>query len=264
MKRFLILITIFLSIFLSSCKQQDELMLIAGSTLESSGFLDYIIPMFEEEYDIDVSVITMGSGAALELGAAGNADVLLIHDKASEIIFVEEGYGEKRNDVMYNDFIFVGSCNDTFTNIVDMLDYIYTNEVSFYSRGDLSGTNVKEIGLWESNGYDTSTFGDWYNETGQGMSATLLMTGLQQGCTLSDRASFLMMENQVEGLNILFEDPALLINQYGVVKISEDLHNRNAEQADLFYDWIISPEIQTIIGEFKINDSDVFTPNGGE
>jgi len=264
MKRILIILTASLSFFLISCDKQEELMLIAGSTLESSGFLEYLIPVFEDEFNIDVSVVTLGSGAALELGAAGNADILLIHDKASEIIFVNDGFGEKRNDVMFNDFIFVGSCTETYTDINDMLDYIFTNEVTFYSRGDLSGTHVKEMGLWETNGYDIDTFGDWYNETGQGMSQTLLMTGLKEACTLTDRATFYMMENQVDNLNILFENPELLVNQYGVVKINENLHNRNPEPADLFYEWILTNEIQDFIGDFKINDSNVFNPNGGE
>jgi len=264
MKKLLIILSTILTLFLSSCNKQEELMLIAGSTLESSGFLDYLIPVFEDEFNIDVSVVTMGSGAALELGAAGNADILLIHDKASEITFVNDGFGEKRNDVMYNDFIMVGSCSNTFTNITDMLSYIYTNESLFYSRGDLSGTHVKEIGLWESNGYDIDTFGDWYNEIGQGMSQTLLMTGLKEACTLTDRATYYMMINQVDNLNILFEDSELLINQYGVVKVSEHLHNRNANPADLFYDWILTDEIQDFISEFEINGSSVFNPNGGE
>jgi tungstate transport system substrate-binding protein len=262
MKKLLIIFTTVLTVFLGSCSNDNELILFAGTTLEGSGFLEYILPHFEEKYDIDVSVIALGTGAALELASTGNADILFVHDSSAELQFIEDGYGVKRDDVMYNDFIFVGPLGTAFDSVEDTLAYISNGEHTFYSRGDLSGTHMKELYIWETSGYNPSTFGSWYNETGQGMSATLSMTNLNaDSFTLVDRATYLMMTNESFNLTAVYDDFDSMLNQYGIVLVNSDLHSRDTTNANLFYDWILSEEAQILIAAFRIDNQTVFYVN---
>lgn len=259
MKRILLLTTLLLTVFLSSCNK-EELILVTTSTLDNSGFLEYIIPYFEEEYDVKVKVVALGTGAALEMGEMGEADVLFVHDYDSEMIFMDAGFGEKRSNVMYNHFLFVGPTTTDLDSVEDTLAYIYDNELSFYSRGDASGTHMKELKQWDTYGYDVSTFGNWYKETGQGMGTTLTMTSLSEYYTLTDIATFCAMEDNLD-LEVVYEDSTELINQYGVIKVNPDLHNRDDSNANLFYDWLIRSDVQDLISEYTICDLQLFYPN---
>ena len=154
-------------------RSKEELLLVTTTSLDNSGFLEYILPFFEEEYGVHVKVVARGTGAALALGAEGQADVLFVHDYDSEMIFMNAGYGEKRADVMYNHFLIVGPKALNLGSVEATLEHIYSNELEFYSRGDSSGTHLKELSQWEMFDYDVSSFGDWYQETGQGMGSTL-------------------------------------------------------------------------------------------
>lgn len=259
MKKVLLLMTLLLTIFLSSCNK-EELILVTTTSLDNSGFLEYIIPFFEEEYDVKVKVVALGTGAALELGRMGEADVLFTHDYDSEMLFMNEGYGDKRSNVMFNHFLIVGPTALDKGSVEATFAYIYDNQLDFYSRGDFSGTHMKELKQWDLFGYDVSTFGDWYKETGQGMGTTLNMTSLSGYYTLTDIATFCAMDDNLE-LEVAYEDVNELLNQYGVMKVNSDLHNRDDKNADLFYDWIIRSDVQDLIADFSMCGMQMFYPN---
>lgn len=261
MKKVLLLTTLFLTIFLSSCKK-EELLLVTTTSLDNSGFLEYILPYFEEEYGVNVKVVARGTGAALALGAEGQADVLFVHDYDSEMVFMDAGYGEKRSDVMYNHFLIVGPTALNKGSVEETLDYIYDNSLEFYSRGDNSGTHLKELSQWELFGYDASTFGNWYQETGQGMGSTLSMAALDDHYTLADIATFCAMKDTLD-IEVAYEDVNELVNQYGIIKVNPDLHNREDKNADLFYDWIQRADVQILISEYIMCDLQMFYPNAG-
>jgi len=258
MKKIWILISVIFVLFLSSCKK-EELLIVTTTSLDNSGLLAYIIPAFEEEYDVKVNIVALGTGAALELGEMGEADILLVHDYQRELIFMNNGFGEKRHDVMYNDFIIVGPTALTATTLEDVCSEIYLNH-SFYSRGDNSGTHSKELSLWAQFNYDVEIFENWYLETGQSMGATLTMASLSGYYTLSDRATYLSMKDNLD-LVIAYHNREELQNQYGVIKVNPTLHNRDDTNADLFYDWIISPETQALIATYEKYGEQLFFPN---
>lgn len=246
---------------LTGCKQ-EELLVVTTTSLENSGLLAYIIPAFEEEYDIKVKIVAVGTGAALELGRLGEADILLVHDMERELDFVQEGYGEKRDNIMYNDFILVGPHSLQSTTLQSVLQEI-VDSYSFYSRGDESGTHAKELYLWSVYGFDVSSFGEWYKETGQSMGSTLTMTSLSGYFTLSDRSTYLSMKESLD-LVIVYENREELQNQYGVIKVNSELHNRDEQLADLFYNWIIREDTQQLINSYSIHDEQLFFGNAGE
>jgi len=258
MKRLLMVISLLFIFTLSSCAKK-ELIIVTTTSLDNSGLLEYILPYFEEEYGIFVKVVALGTGAALEMGEMGEADILLVHAYESEVEFVNNGFGEKRHNIMYNDFIIVGPLDLEVTTIEEALAII-VSDYDFYSRGDNSGTHTKELSIWDEYGYDVSDFDDWYKETGQGMGSTLTMTSLSGYYTLSDRATYLSMKETLN-LVIAYENKEELKNQYGVIKVNPKLHNRNEEYADLFYDWIIRDDIQDLIGTYIKYEEQLFYPN---
>jgi len=170
------------------------------------------------------------------------------------------GYGEKRSDVMFNHFLIVGPSALNLDSVEATLAHIYNNELEFYSRGDSSGTHLKELSQWKMYGYDVSTFGDWYQETGQGMGSTLSMSALDDHFTLVDIATFCAMQDALDN-EVAYEDVNELVNQYGVIKVSPDLHNRDDKNADLFYEWILRDDVQVLISEYKMCDLQMFYPN---
>ena len=176
-----------------------------------------------------------------------------------EVEYVNNGYGEKRHNIMYNDFVIVGPVHLDTETLEDTLSVI-KEDYNFYSRGDNSGTHVRELSIWEEYDYDVSSFGDWYNETGQGMGATLSMTSLSGYFTMSDRATFYAMKDNLD-LVIAYENKEELENQYGIILVNPDLHNRDTEYAELFYNWIIREDIQELISTYIIDDEQLFYPN---
>ena len=258
MRKLLILCLLGLTFSLSAC-EQEELLIVTTTSLDSSGFLEFILPYFEEEYNVNVKVVAVGTGAALELGGMGEADIVFVHDYASEMEFMNDGFGEKRNNVMYNDFLFVGPTDIPSDTLEQTLQEIHDN-YTFYSRGDNSGTHMKELSIWNQFDYDVTTFGEFYKETGQSMGSTLSMTSLSGYYTLVDRATYCAMADTVNLIPV-YENPTELMNQYGVIKVNPELHNRNDENADLFYNWIIRNDIQDLIATYKINDMQLFFPN---
>jgi tungstate transport system substrate-binding protein len=252
-------------------KQSGSIILSTTTSTENSGLLDAILPDFKEKTGIDVKVVAVGTGKALAMGRDGEADVLLVHAKPSEEEFVSEGHGTERFDVMYNDFVLVGSKDDAAklkelspNDIVKALGIIKEGEHKFVSRGDDSGTNKKELALWKLN--DITPEGEWYVSTGQGMGATLGVANESLGYTLTDRATYLSMKENLD-LEIIVEGDEKLFNQYGVIPVNPDKSDKiNADGAKQFVDWILSDETQKLISEFgtKKFGQPLFTPNANK
>jgi len=243
--------------------EPSKIVLASTTSTEDSGLFDELIPAFEAAHpEYQVEVIAVGTGAALELGRNGDADVLLVHAKASEEEFVAEGYGVERRDVMYNDFIIVGPADDPAAvteadSAAAALEAIVNDGSEFVSRGDDSGTHKKELAIWADAEIDPT--GDWYVEAGQGMGDVLTMTSERGSYTMTDRATFLSMQDVLE-LEIAFEGDAILFNQYGVLPVVD---TANTEGAEAFADWITSADAQDLIGEFGIEKfgEPLFVPN---
>jgi len=233
----------------------DELILATTTSTQDSGLLDALIPQFEKEHDYKVKTIAVGSGEALRLAGEGEADVVLAHSPKAEEDFMAAGNGESRLVVMHNDFIIVGPADDPAgikdaTNAGDAFKKIATAEALFLSRGDQSGTNTKELSLWTSAGIQPS--GTWYQETGQGMGATLNVASDKQGYTLSDRGTYLAQKANLD-LELLVEGDKALFNQYHVIVVDPKKHsNVNAEGARAFASFITSPTVQATIAQFGV------------
>jgi len=231
------------------------LILATTTSTQDSGLLDYLLPDFTAETGVEVSVIAVGSGQALQMGKDGDADVLLVHSPAAEKTFMDDGDGVRREDVMYNDFVIVGPEADPagitgMATAAEAFTAISTSGASFVSRGDDSGTHSKEKNIWKAAAIEPA--GDWYVSAGQGMGAVLTMSEELQGYTLSDRATYLAQTQTGLTLKILVEGDKLLLNPYGVIAVNpaknEKIQNDLANQ---FIDWLISVPVQQKIQDFK-------------
>ncbi|RQD71218.1 MAG: tungsten ABC transporter substrate-binding protein [Tindallia sp. MSAO_Bac2] len=279
-KNLIALLLILLLPFIAACGGADEslseeertsteIILATTTSTENSGLLDNILPDFEEKYGIDVMVVAVGTGAALQMGADGEADVLLAHATELEEELVAAGDTVERFDVMYNDFIVVGPAPDPAglkenaeADILTGFQLIAENEASFVSRADHSGTHIMELSLWEDSGVGEPS-GDWYIEAGQGMGDVIQMANELEGYTLTDRATYLSMLDTID-LEILLEGDEVLFNQYGVMAVNPDKGDHiNFPAAERFVDWILAPETQDLIAEFGIEEfgEPLFFPN---
>lgn len=242
--------------------------LASTTSTENSGLLGHLIPLFKSDSGIDVRVVAVGTGQAVRLARAGDADVVLIHHKPSEDALVADGYGVARHEVMYNDFVLVGPQDDPAgiagdTSILDALSEIAESRSAFASRGDDSGTHKAELGLWAAAGIelDQSSSLDWYRELGSGMGATLVTSVALGAHTLSDRATWTSFANK-DGHTILVEGDPLLFNQYAVILIDEDRHPHvKSEDGQAFIDWLLSDAGQQLIESFTIDGQQLFFPN---
>ena len=247
---------------------QDQSIVVASTTsTQDSGLFDHILPLFEEKTGIDVKVVAQGTGQALDTARRGDADVVFVHAKAQEEKFIEEGFGVKRFDVMYNDFVLIGPKGDPAgisgtKDIAAALTAIETKEAPFVSRGDKSGTHSAELRLWKAAGVDIEAVkGPWYKEIGQGMGAALNTASAMNAYVLSDRGTWLSFKNRGE-LDVVVEGDKRLFNQYGVMLVNPEKHpSVKAEAGQSFIDWLISPEGQAAIGEYKIDGQQLFFPN---
>lgn len=245
----------------------QSIMVQSTTSTQNSGLYDHLLPMFKERTGIQVNVVAVGTGQALENGRRGDGDVLLVHAKPAEEKFVAEGYGVLRRDVMYNDLVIVGPQRDPagVRGIKDApaaLKMIAETGAIFASRGDHSGTHKKELSLWRAAGIDpTQASGQWYRETGSGMGATL-NTGIgMDGYVLTDRATWISYKNKADHEILVEGDPALF-NQYGIILINPEKHpNVNVDAAQKFIDWILSQEGQSAIASFKVQGQQLFIPN---
>ena len=247
---------------------QDQSIVVASTTsTQDSGLFDHILPLFEAKTGIDVKVVAQGTGQALDTARRGDADVVFVHAKAQEEKFLEEGFGVKRFDVMYNDFVLIGPKSDPAgisgsKDIAAALTAIQTKGAPFVSRGDKSGTHSAELKLWKVAGVDIDAAkGPWYKEIGQGMGAALNTASAMNAYVLSDRGTWLSFKNRGD-LDIVVEGDKRLFNQYGVMLVNPEKHpSVKAEAGQSFIDWLISPEGQAAIGEYKIDGQQLFFPN---
>ena len=247
---------------------QDQSIVVASTTsTQDSGLFDHILPLFEEKTGIDVKVVAQGTGQALDTARRGDADVVFVHAKAQEEKFIEEGFGVKRFDVMYNDFVLIGPKGDPAgisgtKDIAAALTAIETKEAPFVSRGDKSGTHSAELRLWKAAGVDIEAAkGPWYKEIGQGMGAALNTASAMNAYVLSDRGTWLSFKNRGE-LDVVVEGDKRLFNQYGIMLVNPEKHpSVNAEAGQIFIDWLLSPAGQEMIGEYKIDGQQLFFPN---
>lgn len=250
--------------------EKGEIILSTTTSTRDSGLLDFLLPIFTEDTGIEVMTIAVGTGKALQMGRDGEADVLLVHAKADELKFVEEGHGTERHDVMYNDFILVGPEYDAAkstemiepgNNISEALKNISEKKLTFVSRGDDSGTHKKELSIWKSAKIEPA--GDWYLEAGAGMGDVLKIASEKQGYTITDRATYLSMKDDLD-LAIIVEGDTNLFNQYGVIPVNPDKNaNINNEGALEFMNWLISDKGQGLIKEYGVDKygEPLFIPN---
>jgi len=237
------------------------------TSTRDSGLFRHILPIFEKETGIQVRVVAVGTGQAIKNARNGDGDVLFVHAKPAEERFVAEGWGVKRYDVMYNDFVIVGPTNDPaqiagMTNAIAALKKIAASRSPFASRGDDSGTNKAELRLWKAAGVDVdAASGSWYRKTGSGMGATL-NTAIGMGAyTLSDRATWSSFKNKQNHRIEVQGDPRLF-NQYGVMLVNPQKHPEvKAQAGQAFIDWLISTEGQSAIASFRINGQQQFFPD---
>lgn len=269
MRKLILLLVMAFSLFsLVGCGagEPEVLRLATTTSTADSGLLDAILPAFEEENNARVDVVAVGTGQAIELGEAGDADVILVHARAREDAFIAEGHGMERFDVMYNDFVLVGPGDDPagvagMSTAAEALSAIAAGGAPFASRGDDSGTHTKELSLWEAAGVTPDPAGGWYNSLGQGMGETLTYANEAGAYTLTDRGTFLSMRDNLPNLIVVVggdsidgnADPALL-NPYGVIPVNPDKSEAiNNELATAFAEWITSPEVQEMIGQFGVD-----------
>ena len=244
---------------------------VASTTsTEQSGLFKHLLPTFEQKTAIQVRVVALGTGQALDLARRGDADVVLVHAKAAEEQFLSEGHGVRRFPVMYNDFVIIGPKADPAriaggNDTLDAFRKIKNAGAPFVSRGDRSGTHIAEVSFWTMAGVDIAAEkGPWYRETGQGMGPALNTASSMNAYLLADRATWLAFRNRGE-LAILVEGDTRLMNQYGVMLVNPERHpSVKRAEGQAFIDWLVSPEGQAAIAAYEIGGEQLFFPNAGD
>ncbi len=252
-----------------SAHAQERFITVASTTsTEQSGLFAHLLPAFERESGILVRVVALGTGQALDLARRGDADVVFVHDKVAEEKFVAEGFGVKRQEVMYNDFVLIGPQNDPAKaagkDILAGLRQIEAAKAPFVSRGDKSGTHAAELRYWKAAGIDiTAAKGPWYKDTGSGMGPALNTASSMNAYLLADRGTWLNFKNRGD-LGIVVEGDKQLFNQYGVILVNPAKH-AHIKQADgqKLIDWVVSTAGQKTIADYKIGGEQLFFPNAG-
>jgi tungstate transport system substrate-binding protein len=247
---------------------QEKFIVVASTTsTEQSGLFGYLLPVFQKKTGIQVRVVALGTGQALDLARRGDADVVFVHARAAEEKFLAEGHGVRRFDVMYNDFVLIGPRADPAKvsgagDILDALKKIKAAGAPFVSRGDRSGTHIAELDLWKQAGINIAAEkGPWYRDTGQGMGPALNTAAAMNAYILADRGTWISFRNRGE-LAIVVEGDKRLFNQYGVMLVNPAKHpNVKKDLGQAFVDWVISPEGQKTIAEYKIGGEQLFFPN---
>lgn len=246
----------------STQQAKGTIILATTTSTYDSGLLDYLLPIFEEKHRIEVKVIPVGTGQAIELGRRGDADVILVHSPEDEERFVAESFGIERHCVMYNDFVIVGPKDDPAgiknTSVIVALEKVADTDSIFISRGDNSGTHKRELILWKVVGIEEK--GSWYIETGTGMGQTLLVASEKGGYTLSDKATYMSMKDRLD-LAILVSGARLLLNPYSIIVVNPEKNpGVNHRGAERLVQWITSNEGQALIGNFTKNSEQLFIP----
>ena len=251
----------------ASRRETVTIRLATTTSTENSGLLDVLLPAFNRETGITVQVMSMGTGKALRTAANGDCDVVLVHARSAEEKFVADGHGVNRRDVMYNDFVLLGPARDPAKvrgagTAAKALQRIATAKATFCSRGDDSGTHKKEMSLWQAANI-AQPDGAWYQETGQGMGATLTVANEKQAYLLVDRGTYIAYRGKLE-LTVLCEGDAALHNPYGVIAVNPAQHEHvNVDAAMKFIDFLTSPTGQEIIGTYRVDGEILFHPHKG-
>ncbi len=242
----------------------EEFILASTTSTQNSGLYDHLLPMFEADTGIKVKVIAVGTGQAIRIAKNGDADALLVHHRPSEDAFLNDGFGSKRFDVMYNDFVIVGPSDDPAglqgaTDLKDAMSRLIQTQAPFISRGDESGTHSRELSLWAAPSIMPK--GEWYREIGAGMGAALNMAAAVEAYTLSDRGTWLSFGNK-SNLTVLYERDRALLNPYGLLLLNQTrFPHVNVQGAAKFAEWITSPKGQKAIGDFRVGNAQLFCPN---
>ena len=256
----------------SSLMAKDSLMMATTTSTDNTGLLDYLAPKFEKDTGINLKWVATGTGKALKMGGNCDVDILFVHAPTSEKKFINTGYGVNRNQVMYNDFIIIGPKEDS-AKVLGMtpseaLNQIKSKEAKFFSRGDNSGTNKKELSLWKNANVDAKSASNWYVQTGQGMLRTINMAAEKGGYTMTDRGTWIKYMDQkgdANSMKIVVEGDKSLFNQYSVVSINKDkCSNVKPKLAQKFTNWIVSDKTQKIIADFRLLGQALFIPNANK
>ncbi len=250
--------------------QQKYITVASTTSTEQSGLFRHLLPMFDKKTGIQVRVVALGTGQALDMGRRGDADVVFVHARPLEEKFVAEGYGVRRYEVMYNDFVLIGPKLDPARvaggkDAVRAFQRIHQTKAAFVSRGDRSGTHFAELELWKGAGIDVAREkGAWYRETGSGMGPALNTASGMNAYILADRGTWLSFKNRGE-LGIAVEGDKRLFNQYGIILVNPARHlGVKRELGQAFIDWVISSEGQDAIAAYKIGGEQLFFPNAGQ
>lgn len=250
----------------SATAQQDFITVASTTSTEQSGLFKHLLPAFRQKTKIEVRVVAVGTGQALDMGRRGDCDVVFVHDPVAEKKFVDEAYGAYYRQVMYNDFVLIGPKADPAKaggkDIVSALKKIFDAKAVFVSRGDKSGTHAAELRLWKMAGIDIAARkGPWYRETGSGMGPALNTASAMNAYVLADRGTWLSFRNRGE-LAVLVEGDNPLFNQYGVMLVNPAKHAHVKRAAGRrFIDWLVSPEGQRTIAGYRIGGEQLFFPN---
>jgi tungstate transport system substrate-binding protein len=255
----------------TSAQEEKSIVVSSTTSTQDSGLFGHILPLFKQKTGIEVKVVAQGTGQALDTGRRGDADVVFVHAKSAEEKFLAEGEGVKRYPVMYNDFVLIGPKSDPagikgMKDVAKALQTIKEKQAPFISRGDRSGTHIAELSLWNKDaGIDIEKDkGAWYKSIGQGMGAALNTAGASNAYVLSDRGTWLSFKNKGD-LQILVEGDKRLFNQYGVILVNPAKHpNVKKDLGQQFIDWLVSPEGQKAIANYKINGEQLFYPNASD
>ena len=250
---------------------QDKSIVVASTTsTQDSGLFEYLLPLYKRKTGVTVKVIAQGTGQALDTGRRGDADVVFVHAKSAEEKFLAEGQSAKRYPVMYNDFVLIGPRTDpagikAMKDVAKAMQSIKDHQASFISRGDRSGTHIAELQLWKDAGIDIENDkGFWYKSIGQGMGAALNTAAASSAYVLSDRGTWINFKGKGD-LAIQVEGDKRMFNQYGVMLVSPAKHpNVKADLGQQFIDFLVSPEGQKDIADYKINGQQLFYPNADD
>ena len=262
-KKFKFFLTLLLLFFVSETLQANKIIVASTTSTYDTGLLNLINDKFYNKFNVRVQVLSLGTGQAIRTAQDGNAEILLVHHKSSEIEFMNEGYGLERYEIMYNDYILVGpkEDNNECLSVKDKLKQIYNKNLLFISRGDDSGTHRKEMDMWIESNIEINTKSNWYLSVGQGMGSTLLITNEKKAYTLSDRSTWIAF-NKKENLKIVCENLPPLFNQYGIILVNPNLNkNLNYSDAKKYIDWFRTNEVKDLINNFNVKGVQLFFYN---
>ena len=260
---FKLLLFLLIIIFSTIVKSEDKIIIASTTSTYDTGLLNLLNEEFYKKYNVRVQVLSLGTGQAIRTAKDGNAEILLVHHKPSELDFMNNGYGAERHEIMYNDYVLVGPKNDKALckSVQQKLEEIHTNKFLFISRGDDSGTHRKELEMWNLADIKINKNKKWYLSVGQGMGSTLLIANEKKGYTLSDRSTWIAF-NKRDNLKIVCEDFPPLFNQYGIILVNSQLNNNlNYKDAKIYIDWFKTEEVKELINNFKSKGEQLFYYN---